>query len=256
MLHRPLHAAAYYLNPQLHYRPEFKADIEVRKGLMDCITRMVEDPEEQAKIEVQMHDFKKQIGYFGTKIAKLTLDKSTPADWWESVAFEYPELQRFAIRILSLTCSSSGCERNWSAFEMVHTKRRNRLKQKTMNDVVFVMANSRLSKKKKERKTHEMEFNDISSDDDWVLDMNVEDGSTDNLDEDFVLVNEDQNEKDEDVTIVHNLEEHVGGRYEYEGEDEFEDENEDEDNGEDNEGGNDDPLGDYDLLQHELFGNY
>jgi hypothetical protein len=30
-----------------------------------------------------------------------------------------PELKRFAIRILSLTCSSSGCERNWSAFEMV-----------------------------------------------------------------------------------------------------------------------------------------
>jgi len=120
-----------------------------------------------------------------------------------------------------------------------------------MNDVVFVMANSKLAKTKKARKTHEMEFDDISSNDDWVLDMNVEDGSTENLDEDFVLVNEDQNEKDEDedVTIVHNLEEHVEGKNEYEGEDEFEDEDNEE-------GGNDDPLGDYDLLQHELFGNY
>jgi len=29
------------------------------------------------------------------------------------------ELKRFAIRVLSLTCSSSGCERNWNSFEMV-----------------------------------------------------------------------------------------------------------------------------------------
>jgi hypothetical protein len=119
MLHRPLHAAAYYLNPQMHYDSRFKADIEVRKGLMDCLTKMVDDPEEQAKIEVQMHDFKKQLGYFGTELARRTLEKSTPADWWDSIGFECPELQRFAIRILSLTCSSSGCERNWSAFEMV-----------------------------------------------------------------------------------------------------------------------------------------
>jgi hypothetical protein len=49
---------------------------------------------------------------------------------------------------------------------MVHTKRRNRLKQETMNDVVFVMANSRLSKKKKARKAPEMQFEDVGSDDD------------------------------------------------------------------------------------------
>lgn len=31
----------------------------------------------------------------------------------------YPELKRFAIHVLSLTCNSFGRERNWSAFEMV-----------------------------------------------------------------------------------------------------------------------------------------
>lgn len=41
------------------------------------------------------------------------------ADWWDSYGDECPELQRFAIRVLSLTCSSSGCERNWSAFQLV-----------------------------------------------------------------------------------------------------------------------------------------
>ena len=49
-LHRPLHAAGYFLNPQMHYRPGFKADLEVKRGLMECITRMVEDEDEQTLI--------------------------------------------------------------------------------------------------------------------------------------------------------------------------------------------------------------
>ena len=56
---------------------------------------------------------------FGIEAAKITMDKKTPAKWWDSYGDECPELQKFAIRVLSLTCSSSGCERNWSAFEMV-----------------------------------------------------------------------------------------------------------------------------------------
>ncbi|CAN1821578.1 hypothetical protein LINPERHAP1_LOCUS29571 [Linum perenne] len=38
-----------------------------------------------------------------------------------------PLLHNIAIRLLSQTSSSSGCERNWSVFERIHTKRRNRL---------------------------------------------------------------------------------------------------------------------------------
>ncbi|KAF1874110.1 hypothetical protein Lal_00041554 [Lupinus albus] len=63
---------------------------------------------------------------------------------------------------------SFGCKRNLSAIEMVkfqpctlysilkiiHTKRINCLMQKTMNDVVYVMANSKLAKKKKFRKLY------------------------------------------------------------------------------------------------------
>ncbi|KAF1896197.1 hypothetical protein Lal_00027263 [Lupinus albus] len=33
-LHRPLHATGYYLNPKLHYDPNFKADVEVKRGYM------------------------------------------------------------------------------------------------------------------------------------------------------------------------------------------------------------------------------
>ena len=46
------------------------------------------------------------------------------------------------------------------------------MKQKTMNDVVFVMANSRLAKKKQERKPHDFEcsLDELNSDEEWIVD--------------------------------------------------------------------------------------
>lgn len=40
-------------------------------------------------------------------------------EWWENYGLQCPTLQKMALRILNLTSSSSGCERNWSTFEMV-----------------------------------------------------------------------------------------------------------------------------------------
>lgn len=41
------------------------------------------------------------------------------ADWWKMFGNGTPNLKEFAIKVLSLTCSASGCERNWSIFEHV-----------------------------------------------------------------------------------------------------------------------------------------
>ncbi|CAL8106744.1 unnamed protein product [Prunus armeniaca] len=57
----------------------------------------------------------------------------TPANWWKRFGRNTPELTKFAIRALSLTCSESGCERNWSTFEQIHTKKRNRLEHQKLN---------------------------------------------------------------------------------------------------------------------------
>ena len=120
-LHRPLNVAAYFLNPKFHYSPDFKVDTKVKIGLLQCIQRMVADPEEQHLIDLQLEDFKNQEKLFGNPLAIKVIGKKTSTAWWDSYGDEHLELQRFAIRVLSLTCSSSGCERNWSAFEMVRT---------------------------------------------------------------------------------------------------------------------------------------
>lgn len=81
-------------------------------------------------------------------------------------------MQKFAIRVLSQTCSASGCERNWSLFERIHTKKRNRLEQKRLNDLVFVQYNLRLRCNQlmnKRPDTDPILLDDIDPTSDWVV---------------------------------------------------------------------------------------
>jgi hypothetical protein len=47
--------------------------------------------------------------------------------WWKHYGGKLPKLQKLVVRVLSQTCSSSGCECNWSVFEKIHSKKRNML---------------------------------------------------------------------------------------------------------------------------------
>jgi len=80
---------------------------------------MVPNASERCKIDLQLESFKDAKWLFGIDAVKTARDKKTLAQWWDSYGDECLELQRFAIQVLSLTCTSFGCERNWSAFEMV-----------------------------------------------------------------------------------------------------------------------------------------
>ncbi|XP_038711795.1 uncharacterized protein LOC120005989 [Tripterygium wilfordii] len=70
------------------------------------------------------------------------------AGWWSNYGGSTPNLKKMAIRILSLTISSLGCERNRSTFEGVHTKKRNRLDSERLNNLVYVQFNAKLVYKK------------------------------------------------------------------------------------------------------------
>ncbi|KAF7835801.1 uncharacterized protein G2W53_010660 [Senna tora] len=143
-------------------------------GLFKCLDRFILDEDTRSMIDRQMVDFSEARCMFGLNSAKANREKMSPVDWWLAYGDGCPELQKFAIRILSLTCSSSGCERNWSAFEMVHTKRRNRLHQKKMNALVYVMSNLKL--RNKEKRSHVSSFDDMHSDDEWITEgIDVED---------------------------------------------------------------------------------
>ncbi|XP_072075245.1 uncharacterized protein [Arachis hypogaea] len=117
---RDLVRSGYYLNPQIQYSPNFKVEYDVKKRLYDCLDILVVDPALIIIIDSQLEDFKNKAKFFSTDVVKNALKTKTPSQWWDSYGDEHPELQKFTIRVLSLTCSSSGCECNWSAFEMIN----------------------------------------------------------------------------------------------------------------------------------------
>jgi len=65
-----------------------------------------------------------------------------------------------------------------------------------MNDVVFVMANSRLQKQKDVRKTKDYNIDDLASDDEWTVEENEANLSLDVSNED-ILVEVGENEVQE-----------------------------------------------------------
>ncbi|CAN6248725.1 unnamed protein product [Urochloa humidicola] len=145
----PLYGAALYLNPgKLHpLIRDNKDEIvgQLRGSFLDVLGKMVEDEELRDKIDAQSLDYEALRGdAFSNKMAKQNLEKLSPLDWWRSYGGRAVEIQRFARRIVSLCASSSGCERNWSTFEFIHTKKRNRLLHKRLNAIVFVSYNRKM----------------------------------------------------------------------------------------------------------------
>ena len=67
--------------------------------------------------------------------------------WWLMHDGEYPELPKVAIRVTAMVSSAGACERVWSAFDFVHSKKRNRLDPDRAQDLVYVFTNKRLQRR-------------------------------------------------------------------------------------------------------------
>ncbi|GJM86976.1 hypothetical protein PR202_ga02885 [Eleusine coracana subsp. coracana] len=126
-LHSPLHAAGCFLNPGIFFNASFTKQKEVGKGLTTTLMWLVADLDVQDKVFSQLEEYKRSMGYFGTTGAIRQREKLNPVAWWENFGHDTPELQAFAVRVLSQCCSATGCERNWSIFEHILLKRRSRL---------------------------------------------------------------------------------------------------------------------------------
>ncbi|XP_057795979.1 uncharacterized protein LOC131012085 [Salvia miltiorrhiza] len=144
--------------------------MEVTRGLYDTIERLVPSKDVQDKILVEMASYKSRGGLFGSDFAERQRKKIPPAQWWRMYGHSAPNLQQLAIKILGLTCSASGCERNWSVFEQIHSKKRNRLEHKKLHDLVYVKYNQKLVERFNHR--HEIDpisLNDIDQCNEWLV---------------------------------------------------------------------------------------
>jgi hypothetical protein len=65
-----------------------------------------------------------------------------PHQWWHRVGGN--ALPKIAKRILSFTCSTSSCERNWSMYSFVYSKSRNCLEVDKAEALLYIYTNSKL----------------------------------------------------------------------------------------------------------------
>ena len=143
-LSSPLHCARYALDPEFQ---DHKFNPEVMRGLRATCRSVLGDAD-QAKAAMLGHAaYRGKEGDFGDPMV-LDLAQDMPSyQWWVMNGGEYPELQKVAVRVLAMVSGAGACERNWSAYDFVHSKKRNRLTPERAEDLVYTFTNMRLSKK-------------------------------------------------------------------------------------------------------------
>ncbi|XP_028785362.1 uncharacterized protein LOC114741275 [Neltuma alba] len=139
-LRQDLHTAAYVLNPAFLYdQANFSQKPEVMNRYLTVINRKVAS--NKTKFLQEGTQYQNRSGSFSHPLALESAKSMRPDEWWRYFGGSCPNVKKLAIQLLSQTASSSGCERNWSVFERIHSKKRNRLEHKRLNDLVFVHYN-------------------------------------------------------------------------------------------------------------------
>ncbi|XP_076923830.1 uncharacterized protein LOC143586091 [Bidens hawaiensis] len=175
-LHHPLHAVGCYLNPAIFHGEkarDIKKNSDILTTLYVAIDHLVPDEDENEKVRQDLNLYIDSIGPFGSPAAIMGRTKVAPCKlWWRTYGIDTPLLQTFAMSVLSQTCSASPCERNWSTFDNLYTKKRNCLLQNKLNDLVYVQYNTRLYRRHNSLKDNKsldpILLRDVEENDDWV----------------------------------------------------------------------------------------
>lgn len=65
----------------------------------------------------------------------------SPPMWWKEYGSQTFELQHIVVRNLSVFASSRSYEKNWSAYDFIHSKQHNRLKATKAFALVYCFCN-------------------------------------------------------------------------------------------------------------------
>lgn len=150
MMLTDLHYAAALLNPYMKGVREIHDSGKAKQALISVLQKL--SGPLGVSYEEAMEDymqFKDKTGPFNLTSGApvVATSKLLPHQWWNCAPAN--ALPIIARRILSLTCSASSCERNWSMYSFVHNKVRNRLATKKAETLVYIYTNSKLQREKR-----------------------------------------------------------------------------------------------------------
>ena len=153
----PLHCLAYILVTKYYTqfwlskpapggvrRRKPHCDVEVQKGYLDAIDKIILDPSEATKIRHQISEFVSDKGVFS--LPQAIKDRATmeAISWWHMYRGVAPELYSLPIRVLSQGVNTSCAERCWRTYSDIHSVKRNMLNCDRTEKLVFVHYNHRL----------------------------------------------------------------------------------------------------------------
>jgi len=151
-MHSPVHTAAYVLHPR-YQDVKHHLDIPVWCDFLQVAERLL-GPEKGANAVNQFHNYRSKMGLYGTEMAQSQKCSVEPCNWWANYGCGDRELQELAMKILSQPASASSSEQNWSQYDFVHNKRRNRLKSAVASQLVVVYTSLRLLEKQTDYRQH------------------------------------------------------------------------------------------------------
>uniref|UniRef100_A0A804HMZ5 HAT C-terminal dimerisation domain-containing protein n=1 Tax=Musa acuminata subsp. malaccensis TaxID=214687 RepID=A0A804HMZ5_MUSAM len=136
---------AYYLNPAIQYRYALRTQNDFLTILRNVIFRLLPNTTNATDDLMEGRLFRETVGSFSDVVAvsyRYTMDPVMATIWKGCTIFK-PYLRKVTVRVLSQT-TSSGCERNWSTFALIHTKVHNKLSYRRLEKLVYVYYNMRL----------------------------------------------------------------------------------------------------------------
>ena len=139
-LSSPLYTAAYALCPEC-LDHSVSGDERVMADLTEVLERM---PADDDQVTVALRAFTDYTSKrFRSDRAERDVKSMPPHIWWEVYGAFAGPLQTVAMKLLAQCPTATPCERNWSSYDFVHSKKRNRLGAERCRKLVFVFQNSR-----------------------------------------------------------------------------------------------------------------
>ncbi|KAH7352709.1 hypothetical protein KP509_19G059600 [Ceratopteris richardii] len=143
-MHRPIHGFAGLLHPAFKSTRLYD-DVELLSDRLQYMSRVVPTHLHNDMLE-QINCYMDERGnpafLFPTCWDRESMVK--PLFWWQNFGFAFTTLFTYALKVLSQDCSSGACERNWSAFSLIHTKVRNRLSPHQMEKLIYCRTNLKM----------------------------------------------------------------------------------------------------------------
>ncbi|KAM0883016.1 hypothetical protein ACQ4PT_031918 [Festuca glaucescens] len=147
--------AAGMLDPDAHYKYDLASNPHYMQAFTMAIQKVADSPANAAEALEQFEMFRSSSGRFDKELARHGAGKAGPANWWLLYGGEVRILQGYAMRIVSQCMSSSGRERNWSPFALMHAQAKNQLAYEKLHKLVYVRYNLRLRTEESEIDTEE-----------------------------------------------------------------------------------------------------